>query len=201
MALLSMDMNICVSTDDKSPENIATKIVTIHHRNNKSGTIWLSGFSPSMHEKFLKKYNISKIVKCIEDSKDSKDHESIKYLKISMQDNSRYNITQHFDDIIAFIKESTTNGENVLIHCKSGISRSAAVMIMYYLTLGYDITKSFVKVKRARPWINPIQSFIEQLIVWHYGKRKLKRVLEKYNSIKHKECDRIPKIQLTSLSE
>ncbi|KAF5559007.1 dual specificity catalytic domain-containing protein [Fusarium mexicanum] len=52
-------------------------------------------------------------------------------LIIPLEDNANSNLIDHFDETNAFIKHHSGQGRNILIHCKSGRSRSVAVLIAY----------------------------------------------------------------------
>ncbi|QGI70403.1 hypothetical protein CEK26_002736 [Fusarium fujikuroi] len=52
-------------------------------------------------------------------------------LIIPLEDNANSNLIDHFDETNAFIKLHSSEGRNILIHCKSGRSRSVAVLIAY----------------------------------------------------------------------
>ncbi|KAF5582631.1 dual specificity catalytic domain-containing protein [Fusarium pseudoanthophilum] len=56
----------------------------------------------------------------------------VKYpLIIPLEDNANSNLIDHFDETNQFIKRHSGEGKNILIHCKSGRSRSVAVLIAY----------------------------------------------------------------------
>ncbi|KAF5643430.1 dual specificity catalytic domain protein [Fusarium tjaetaba] len=52
-------------------------------------------------------------------------------LIIPLEDNANSNLIDHFDETNEFIKRHSGEGRNILIHCKSGRSRSVAVLIAY----------------------------------------------------------------------
>lgn len=172
------------------PINTASKIYTSYHKNGNSGNIWISGQFPAISKAFLHQYNISKVV-CLIDDKENKEFSGIDYLKIAMEDNPTYNIRQHFRRIYKFIRNGIKYGDNILIHCKSGASRSGAIVIMYLMSRGYSIIDAYTILKRKRPCIKPIAGFVKQLIVWKYGKRKLNKILLKYNECCHQECSKV----------
>jgi hypothetical protein len=56
----------------------------------------------------------------------------VKYpLIIPLEDNANSNLMDHFAETNEFIKLHSGKGRNILIHCKSGRSRSVAVLIAY----------------------------------------------------------------------
>jgi predicted protein tyrosine phosphatase len=48
-------------------------------------------------------------------------------------------------------------GATVLIHCRAGVSRSTAVAMVYYMTLGYTEEESYALVAQVRPQLRPNQ--------------------------------------------
>lgn len=84
------------------------------------------------------------------------------YGRFGLYDNNNDDIEKYLDDIIDFIEKNSSG--NILIHCKMGASRSAAV-ILYYLTKKHNMTLitalDFIKSKRNI--INPNNKFIETI--------------------------------------
>lgn len=57
-----------------------------------------------------------------------------------------------------------TSGSKCLVHCKMGISRSAATVIAYAMKeYGWDLMKAFDYVKERRAVTKPNPSFMRQL--------------------------------------
>ena len=179
------------------PNNTANKIYTANHKNGKSGDIWIGGHIIADSKKFLNQYNINRII-CLTSDFKYIDQKYIKYLKLPVQDNPTYDIRQHFREIYNFIRDGTLKGENVLIHCNSGASRSGAIAMMYLMVKGYSLIQAYRRIKRIRSYINPINGFIEQLIKWKYGKKHLSKILDKYNKVKYEECYKIPYTKIGS---
>jgi protein-tyrosine phosphatase len=83
---------------------------------------------------------------------------------ILAQDIPNYDMSQHFDEAIAFIEEQLNAGRNLLVHCHAGVSRSATVMIAYLMTKNqwnYDDALAFLRTKRK--WVRPNPGFEKQL--------------------------------------
>jgi hypothetical protein len=62
------------------------------------------------------------------------------HLMVPLEDSSNSNLIDHFDDTYDFIHEHLQKGHNMLIHCKSGRSRSVAVLIAYLQRKHYETT-------------------------------------------------------------
>ena len=99
----------------------------------------------------------------------------IDFMYIPINDSPDENIYQYFDPTFEFIKKHIDRGENVLVHCAAGVSRSATIIIHYIIRkifenndmrnvnsqefLNYIINE--IRTIRA---INPNRGFTEQLL-------------------------------------
>ncbi|ORC90452.1 putative dual specificity protein phosphatase or MAP kinase phosphatase [Trypanosoma theileri] len=92
--------------------------------------------------------------------------ESINFVKskcIPLSDSLNEELEQHFDEAFEFIRNATHNGR-VLVHCRRGISRSAAIVIAYMMASeGQSFRTAFENVYRKRPCISLNLSFIQRL--------------------------------------
>jgi len=57
----------------------------------------------------------------------------IESMYINLPDSPSANIYQYFDTTYSFIKNKISKGENVLVHCYAGISRSSTIVLNYIL--------------------------------------------------------------------
>lgn len=164
-----------MSTENKQirPANLATKI---------KPNIWISGWIPSCNKHFLKKYGITRILRCYEDGGENQ-FPDIKYLVIPADDLPEYNIAKHFDMAIEFINDAIANDETILIHCHAGISRSASIVIVYLMCL-----EAFKYLRYHRPIVCPNEGFTNQIVHWryqHHGSDSCKKILGALNKIKN----------------
>lgn len=64
--------------------------------------------------------------------------------------------------MIQFIKGA--GKDNVLVHCRSGVSRSATLVIAYCMKVrGATVDQAYLYLKRKRPLVSPISGFHRQL--------------------------------------
>ncbi|AGC02182.1 Dual specificity S/Y phosphatase [Acanthamoeba polyphaga moumouvirus] len=72
-----------------------------------------------------------------------------------------------------FINKATTEGENILVHCMAGISRSVSMLTYYYMKK-YNLTYDYViqNIKTYRSIANPNDSFKAQLKYFYKKKDK-----------------------------
>ncbi|KAJ3694642.1 hypothetical protein LUZ60_000019 [Juncus effusus] len=75
------------------------------------------------------------------------------------------NTSLQFDDAIQFLEQCEKDKARVLVHCMSGKSRSAAVVIAYLMkSRGWRLAQSFQWVKERRPQISLSSSVQDELL-------------------------------------
>ncbi|XP_003389465.1 PREDICTED: protein phosphatase Slingshot homolog 2-like [Amphimedon queenslandica] len=90
--------------------------------------------------------------------------ESFKYKTIRVYDLPESELLKHWDDTYKFIKEVKERKSKLLVHCKMGISRSAATVIAYTMKeyrMSLEDALSFVRSQRS--CIKPNHGFMSQL--------------------------------------
>lgn len=101
------------------------------HLNNK-GLLYLSNVWAAKDRPTIDSVNIKRIVnlyKC-----DYKyDSDDIKTMFIEMNDDSCQNLMPVICSVYPFIVDGLVNGENVLVHCYAGISRSVSIIIAFLM--------------------------------------------------------------------
>jgi protein-tyrosine phosphatase len=112
----------------------------------------------------LKKFNITHIVRIVENSELLIDYDGIKYETYELDDYPDVDIKEIFNKVNISIRTSRKKKENVLVHCVMGISRSPTVIIAYLIDKQKMSLRHAVKlVQDKRPCIFPNEGFIEQL--------------------------------------
>ena len=100
----------------------------------------------------------------------------IDHMYIYITDTPNMNIFEHFDETYDFINKYISKGENVLVHCRAGVSRSATIIINYLLRKTYETNKVEIcpckmlnniieYIRKKRPVINPNNGFMKQLLL------------------------------------
>lgn len=86
------------------------------------------------------------------------------YLYVYVHDNLLANIMQHFDKTYDFInRKLEREHKNIYVHCHAGLSRSATVLIYYFMKrYGLGVTDAYYMVNKKRH-IRPNDSFMRQL--------------------------------------
>ncbi|XP_029030149.1 protein phosphatase Slingshot homolog 2b isoform X2 [Betta splendens] len=86
------------------------------------------------------------------------------YHNIRVYDEEATDLLAYWNDTYKFISRAKKDGSKCLVHCKMGISRSAATVIAYAMKeYGWDLKKAFGYVKERRTVTKPNPSFMRQL--------------------------------------
>lgn len=142
--------------------------------------LYLTNWESSNDQEVLIKYNIRGVVTVETSDKPIfvvnfyKNH-NIKNLHIRLFDYPDQNISDYFDSSYQFINYFINRNENVLVHCRAGISRSTTIIVNYLLRKLYEnsLVKTTPKetllqiinyIRNKRPFINPNDGFIQQLL-------------------------------------
>lgn len=126
--------------------------------------LWLGNHKSSVDKDFLTKNNIKLIINL---SKDLPFTDlNIDKFRISIHDNrsleSDIGMIQNFKHSYNIINDKLSNNESVLIHCRAGMQRSAALVALYLMKkyrYSFDDAKSIIKKKRCIAFY-PITNFI-----------------------------------------
>ena len=88
-----------------------------------------------------------------------------KFLGLSMEDDSSYDISKDFSRCIEFIKTAHAQQQPILIHCMAGVSRSATVTIAFFMQQKkMSLEQAAEYVFQKRPIIFPNIGFIKHLM-------------------------------------
>jgi protein phosphatase slingshot len=108
--------------------------------------------------------------------------EDFEYKTIRLHDISSSNLSPFFNETYEFIEKAKNNQKSCLVHCKMGISRSAATVIAYLMKIKeYDIGKATRVVREKRPIIAPNEGFQRQLFEYD-GILRGSRCVRKFES-------------------
>eukprot|EP01066_Platyproteum_vivax_P008106 Platyproteum_vivax@DN3331_c0_g1_i1.p1 len=85
--------------------------------------------------------------------------------RIDVEDQSCEPISDYFHEAAEFIHKHVSQGLSVLVHCRSGISRSASVVLAYLVCeQKFSLHNAFFHVRHKRSIISPNIGFMEQLV-------------------------------------
>lgn len=114
--------------------------------------LWLGNIESSQSEFFIKNFNIRKIINVTPDIPNKFKSAGVEYLRIpigdgTICDNNNLENLGIFDKSSDFIHRSLMENKNILVHCKRGHHRSAAIVCGFlykYLDMPYYETISFI---------------------------------------------------------
>lgn len=90
-----------------------------------------------------------------------------RHLKVCLDDASSSSLVDVLPECLGFIEESVRAGQNVLIHCFQGKSRSVSVMAAYLIkTEGLTFLEAIDDIRVRRPVACPNIGFALQLNRW-----------------------------------
>ena len=138
--------------------------------------IFIGNYAFALNKKLLLENKITHILNCGNGLKNFYSKEGIfKYKQIPLYDSKTQNLTQFINDINIFVEEGSSNENKILIHCGEGVSRSAAVGLMYMITKkGFCYSKAREIFEKKRKGCCPNDGFVSQL---------KQKSLELYNKI------------------
>ena len=145
--------------------------------------LYISNWYTSINPDELQKYNIKAII-TIETRQKTQNilnyyrKNNIDCLFLYLNDLPSENISKYFDISYNFIDKHIKAGDNVLVHCWAGVSRSATLIINYLMRRYYElggiskcakcIFKSILNYCQIkRPIINPNDGFKNSLIQYY----------------------------------
>ena len=158
-----------------------TMSVVTHEELPLPGRIYLGGMSHALNDELLEENAIRAVISIHPrdmlawDERNASyglrryctDSSPVRYhLMVPLEDSSNSNLIDHFDDTYNFIHEHLGRGHNILIHCKSGRSRSVAVLIAYLQRKHYEATirPQGLSINDARDKMKEYREAVTELI-------------------------------------
>ena len=90
--------------------------------------------------------------------------DSVKYMKIPAVDDEEFDLGSFFDQGHKFIRGHIEEGRNVLVHCRAGRSRSAAMVMAFLMKEnGLTFEEAYHTLKKKRRCVSPNKGFKRQL--------------------------------------
>ena len=145
--------------------------------------LYLSPVVVSRDTAFFKAKKISHVLVA---AKSLKQHfpEVVTYHQLQLSDNPTANISKYFTECIRFLHEAIGKGNNVLVHCMGGISRSTSVVIAYVMfSMNLSFEKAYEFVKKQHSKTNPNPGFVSQL-------KKLEAAITEYHQLKSEKYEK-----------
>uniref|UniRef100_A0A8R1DPI5 Protein-tyrosine-phosphatase n=1 Tax=Caenorhabditis japonica TaxID=281687 RepID=A0A8R1DPI5_CAEJA len=124
--------------------------------------LFLSGYG-CLTSSLLKQYNITRAVDCT--NLKTKPIAGLEKIEVPVDDSALSKISGYFDTVIKYVEEGKQQGQNTVIYCAAGVSRSATLTIVYLMvTERLSLEDAYHQVNRVRPIISPNVGFWRQMI-------------------------------------
>jgi protein-tyrosine phosphatase len=138
--------------------------------------LYLSGID-CINETILDKYNIKHVISVMNNPPKLSD----KYNQFCIPINDDFSavIRPYFESAHQIINDALNNGENILIHCYAGISRSATIVISYIMKRNsFTDNDAITFVRNKRNIIDP--NFVFCYALQNYGKELQPEIKNEY---------------------
>ncbi|KAF7370086.1 Phosphatases II [Mycena sanguinolenta] len=133
-----------------------------------TGALYLGSMAAAHDVDLLRTHKIAHLVQVLEVPwMPAPDNTEFACYRIDIEDTSSAKLQPHLEEACDYIRTTLSRGENVLVHCQQGVSRSASIVIAYLIrehSLSYDA--AFDIVRQRRRCIKPNAGFIKTLREW-----------------------------------
>jgi len=126
--------------------------------------IFIGSFESALSRDLLMQNNIKFVLNVTQYYNNNK-YKNINYYQVCLLDELSEDLLYSFNKTIPYLEYALENNGNILVHCRSGISRSSSTVIgflMYKLNLTYE--ESLNLVRKSRSIICPNKYFEKQLL-------------------------------------
>lgn len=127
--------------------------------------LYLSGVRAAEDPSQLMRCSITCVVNVSEAGGGAPRLPHVEYVHVPVQDSPLAPLSVHFDEVADLIHQTGVHGGRTLVHCRAGVSRSAALCMAYLLKHGgMTLLEAHRTLKACRPLVRPNRGFWEQLI-------------------------------------
>ncbi|XP_010568189.1 PREDICTED: protein phosphatase Slingshot homolog 3 [Haliaeetus leucocephalus] len=86
------------------------------------------------------------------------------YMNVRVYDEETAQLLPHWNDTFLFLSRVRADGGRALVHCRMGLSRSAATVLAYAMKeFGWTLERALRHVRHCRPGVLPNPGFMRQL--------------------------------------
>ncbi|KAM9278092.1 LOW QUALITY PROTEIN: protein phosphatase Slingshot homolog 3 [Morus bassanus] len=86
------------------------------------------------------------------------------YMNVRVYDEETAQLLPHWNDTFLFLSRVRAGGGRALVHCRMGLSRSAATVLAYAMKeFGWSLERALRHVRHCRPGVLPNPGFMRQL--------------------------------------
>ncbi|KAJ7509571.1 protein-tyrosine phosphatase-like protein [Mycena galericulata] len=160
-----------ITFDSVPPEEMEAMCTPMHlaHDPSSTGALYLGSMAALHEPELLRAHGITHLVQAVEVPWLPQDDATAGFAshRIDIEDRSSAALRPHLAAACDYIHAALLRGDNVLVHCQQGVSRSASIVIAYFIReyeMAYD--DAFALVRKRRPCIRPNSGFVTALREW-----------------------------------
>lgn len=129
--------------------------------------LYIGNFEAGKNFDLLQKHGFKTVIN-LTTTKTSSPHKDIEVLNWGWNDNESQEIIEDCKKFIELMNASIKKGSPILVHCKEGISRSAALVISYLMqTNNFSFDVALQELRQIHPQAEPNFNFSYQLTIWY----------------------------------
>ncbi|KAF7327254.1 Phosphatases II [Mycena kentingensis (nom. inval.)] len=158
------------------------------------GALYLGSMAAAYDHDLLREHHITHLVQVLETpwapQQDPDDFEQasapnkLHYHRIDIEDRTTAALGQHLSAACDYVENALADGENVLVHCQQGVSRSASIIIAFLIRQNHmSCDAAYAFVKERRRCIRPNSGFLKALHEWETACNKIRPQLEGRRSL------------------
>jgi len=160
------EKTVLVSVDSSRP---SMNMIKFNHGHR--GDIFIGNFEGARSLELCQKNNIGAVMNL--SNKVLKNQSRMTYYAFPINDLPGAKIAELFNMTSNIIEGHLRAGENILVNCNLGVSRSTTVVLAYIIKkTGMTVDSALALCRRCRPCCNPNHGFIKQLERWHRQTRR-----------------------------
>ena len=138
--------------------------------------VLIGGYLAASDPDFVRREGITRLRKMTGDNSSYQYHRGVAYFVFPSLDEPDYDIRGDAVAAVQAVVAGIEAGEQVLVHCHAGVSRSATVVLLYLMAVrGLHLGAALAHLRRARPVVAPNVGFMRTLHAADVSLRQLRR--------------------------
>jgi protein-tyrosine phosphatase len=139
--------------------------------------LYLGSFNNACDIEELERIKATHVLNCAYECNNENLPKDIKVLHLKIYDYEAFDISSFFEKANDFINQCKSENGIVFVHCKLGVSRSAALVLAYLIkNMGYTVDSALQFLVQKRDRVNPNKGFMKQL--YSYEKLNQEKKIE-----------------------
>ena len=126
--------------------------------------VWIGTADAARNEELLEDNRISTILNMASECSYQNPSRNIRVVRIGIDDGCMTSVGV-FEKAADILRDAVNAGDNVLVHCAAGVSRSCTAVISYLMLYkGWGLSECLEEIREHRPCANPHPQLVRSLI-------------------------------------